>query len=155
LPELEARSDPAAVAGRPERAGADVLIAPTAFELSDVVPASRLARAASDGADEGAGVPLVVPGLRVVEVVSEEVWAGQQGVRLVQAFPDGRQLELRVAGPPVAGEGAVHRPPAEADALPPGWARSTRALGGGWAELRGPLTQAELEVLLARLARER
>lgn len=152
LPELQARSDPAAAADRRERAGADVLIAPTTFELADAVQAPRFSPAASNAADEDTAVPLVVPGLRVVEVVSEEVWAGQQGVRFVQAFPDGRQLELRVAGPPVAGDGAVRPPPAEAGALPAGWARSTRSLGGGWAELRGPLSQPELEALLARLA---
>jgi hypothetical protein len=157
LPDLWAFSDTPA-ARLSERREADVTIAPTGFERARRTDAAGQLPLALAGemraADEDAGTPLVVPGLRVVEVVSEDVWPGQQGVRLVQAFPDGRQVELRVAGPPAAGAGPVRPPPTAAAGLPPGWSRTTRPFGGGWAELRGPLTGAELEALLDLLAPE-
>jgi hypothetical protein len=92
-----------------------------------------------------------LPGLNVVEVVAEEVWPGQRGVRLVHAMDDGRLVELRVAGAaPSAPEAA--RPPESGVALPPGWTRVTGELRGGWADLRGPLPADELRALLEALA---
>jgi hypothetical protein len=94
---------------------------------------------------------LVLPGFQVVEVVGEEVWPGQPGVRLVQALPDGRRVELRVAGPPADGSTPVRSPPETTPSLRPGWARALMMLHDGWVDLRGPLPEAELRRLLASL----
>lgn len=105
--------------------------------------------AAADRVAAESEVGLVLPGLTLDEVRWTEVWPGQEGVVAVQRLPDGRQVELRVAGAPVGGAmDALEPPPVRADA-PSGWARAVRRVDGGWMVLDGPLPVERLQLLLS------
>ena len=115
----------------------------------------------------------VIPGLPVRDVRLSAVTEGlEPSVIVIQELPDGRTLELRFVA--VAQGGAVDgaalarkaskgvpsdREAAERDALeeaqgllgesiPEGWSQVVRAVQGGVAILRGPLSEAELSELL-------
>ncbi len=134
------------------RATPDVRRIPTAPRASaDELRAVLLGDAAAapdPPADPSSVMGLVLPGLTLEEVRWTEVWPGQEGVVAPQLLPDGRRVELRVAGTPVGGEVEVEPPARRADA-PSGWSRAVRAVDGGWMVLDGPLAVEALEVLLA------
>lgn len=138
LPLLRATPDVRRIQTAP-RASADEL---RAVLLGDAVAAP------APPAEPSSAVGLVLPGLTLEEVRWTEVWPGQEGVVAPQVLPDGRRVELRVAGTPVGGEARVEPPARWADA-PSGWSRAVRVVDGGWMVLDGPLAVEALEVLLA------
>lgn len=107
-------------------------------------------RVGAPTAERDAG-SLVLEGLTIHELRWTEVWPGQEGLLSVQRLPDGRLVELRVAGPSVGDADDVVAPPAATAPPLEGWSRAVIPLAEGWAALDGPLAAEELVRLLATI----
>ena len=123
----------------------------TGVPLGSGTPANPPLLESTVPGDVGSDVSLVLEGLTIDVLRWIEVWPGQQGLLSVQRFPDGRLVELRIAGPAVGDGAPVEPPPAERTEPIEGWARAIAPLGSGWVALDGPLAVKELAALLATI----
>lgn len=86
---------------------------------------------------------LAIPGYEVISVTSLGDGTTAWGVRVLQALGDGRRLEVVNLEPEID--------PVILPDLTEGWNEVRARTGPRWIVLRGPLTEAELSALLARL----
>lgn len=125
-------------------------VAPTAVteELSKADPADLFADQANAVAFDEMAITartssFVIPGLPVRDVRLSALMEGlEPSVIVIQELADGRTLELRFVA--VAQGGAAE------ESMPEGWNQVVRAVPGGVAILRGPISEAELSRMLDR-----